>query len=456
VMLDNIGLVLFPVMPFMLALALVSLFTRWPVSVQRKLMGVFSKESKDVKIPLGAMADRCDKRARRMCIIIALAITFGLFVSVTTATFMQNEESDIRFDLGSDVAVYAGYNGGWNGTGWYPESEFPQASEFTAISNVSSVSLFQYFLPSIAGKGMLQAVVIDGSDYLDAVQPSDKHFGGDAGDALEGLDDGGKAFLSKLYADQFDLSVGSAIRLDVRVNVIGETEQVTYSTNLIITHIVDGLPGVGYANLVVGYASLSSIPSISLDHSSNGCGAIIDTDAGTDQEIVGAEAVQIFRDGGYDQTSYQSLDERLSELESDPDLGGLSQFLAAEFVAAMAVMLVGVAITSYATARFAMSSSLESGGSVAFLRSVRNALASESLALGLVGAAVGIGVGFLTVTLFGIMWVPSSEVPESAGATVTYAVAIIAIVSFVMIVVLAILASLYGSSKKPLVLSGKS
>lgn len=455
VMLDNIGLVLFPAMPFMLAVALVSLFTRWPVSVQRKLMGVFSSESKDVKIPLGAMADRCDKRARRMCVIIALAITFGLFVSVATETFMQNEESDIRFGLGSDVAVYAGYNGGWNGTGWFPESEFPDASELTTIPEVSHVSLYQYFGPTIVGKGMLQGVAIDGSDYLDTVQPSDKYFGSDAEEALEGLDEGGKAFLSELYADEFDLEVGSAIRLEVRVNVIGEVDQITYSMNVIISHVVDGLPGIEYANLIIGYASLSSIPGISLDHASNGCGAIIDTEADADQDIVGAEAVQVFRDDGYDEASFQTIDTRLAELESDPDFGGLSQFLAAEFVASMAVVLAGVAITSYATARFATSSSMESGGSASFLRSVRNALVSESLALGLVGAVVGIGVGLLTVVLFGIMWVPSSEVPESAGTTVTSTVAIIAVVSFVLIVVFAVLASLYGSSRKPIKLSGK-
>lgn len=223
---DNIGLAIFPAVPFMLTLGIVSLLTRWPVNMQHRLAKSFSGQSQHVAIPLGPLAERCDKRARRMCVLVSLALALGLFITIAMDT-ASSKEGD---NLGADT-----------------------------------------------------------------------------------------------------------------------------------------------------------------------------------------------------------------------EATGLSQFLSAELVASMIVVLVGVTIASYANASMAMSAMVRAGATGAERRLARIALTSEAVALTVIGAVVGVSVGLFTAFLFGVMWVPSSGVSESSGIVLTSTVLSIAVVSFVLLVLSSVASSMRGS-----------
>lgn len=409
-------------------------------------MRYFSKGSEEVIIPLGPIAGRLDKRVRRMCAMIALALTLGIFLTVVSDTIVQSEMESTNLAYGSDINIYLDYAGGWNGTGFVENVTFPATSDLTAIPGVSRVTLCQYFLPTIVGKSLVQAVAVNPSDYLATVDPSSKYTNGDPSEVLGVLSVGNYALVTDFFASQHDIKAGDEITVNVTVFdswSFNPDPPMTYTLNLQVSHIVDELPGIG-GDLIVGTSSLSSIPKEGFDRSANGAIALIDAEPDADQSRIAAEASQIFKDNGYG-TTVHTLDEQLADIASSPDTGGLFTFLMAEFVTSMAVVLVGVAVTSSSTARLAMVSTVRSGGTEDFLRSVRKALATESGSIAVIGASVGIAVGILTAYLFGMMWVPQGV--EAIGMRLSPAVVLIAVVSFVMVAVIALAFSLRGSTR---------
>jgi len=448
-MLDSIVLILFPAMPFMLTVGLVGLLTRWPISVQRRLMKRFSKGAGDVDIPLGPMAARCDKRARRMSILVALVLVLVIFVSVSMQTIVSAQKESVRSEVVSDVSVYASYIGGWwHGDSWYPDSWFPTEANFSAINGISHLALYQYFQSTILGSQWTYTAAIDPESYLETVHPSAKYTKGDPAEVLSLLNSATNVLVTERYASENDLELGDAFTMRMTGYVVGSNDSVNYTLNVNVAHIIDDLPGL--CDIVIGYPALSSIPKYTFDHIAKDGGVFIDVDEDSDPEVIASQVVQIFSSAGYYDPFSRTLDKEMEEIDSDPDVGGLFRFLTAETWISVSLVLVGVAMSSYATARFAVTASSRSGTAREKLQAVKAVLASESASLAIVGASAGVFVGLLTSYLFGMMWKPYDFPRTMIGAEFTAMVFVTGALLVVGIVVLATLSSVAGSSKGPI------
>jgi len=254
--------------------------------------------------------------------------------------------------------------------------------------------------------------------------------------------------VTERYASENDLELGDAFTMRMTGYVVGSNDSVNYTLNVNVAHIIDDLPGL--CDIVIGYPALSSIPKYTFDHIAKDGGVFIDVDEDSDPEVIASQVVQIFSSAGYYDPFSRTLDKEMEEIDSDPDVGGLFRFLTAETWISVSLVLVGVAMSSYATARFAVTASSRSGTAREKLQAVKAVLASESASLAIVGASAGVFVGLLTSYLFGMMWKPYDFPRATIGAEYTAMVFVTAAVLVVGIVVLATLSSVAGSSKGPI------
>jgi hypothetical protein len=444
--LNSLTFILFPAMPFMLTVGLVGLLTRWPISVQRRFTKFFSRDAGKVVIPLGPMAARCDKRARRMSVMVALVLVLAIFVSVSMDTIISTQKESVRLDISSDVNVPARYIGGWwQGTSWYPDSSFPTEANFSGISGIDHLALYQYFMATVLEDPYAYVVAIDPESYLEAVPTNVRDANGAPAEVLSLLDTATNAIVTENYASDNDLKRGDALTMQMTGYVVGSNESVLFTLNVNIAHVIHKLPGLGA--IVVGYSAVSSIPKYTFDHISDNGGVFIDAEEDADQESIASQAMQVFTSSGYDSEYSQILDREMEHIDTSPDLGGLFSFLTAEVWIAASVVLAGVAMSSYATARFAVTASSRSGIAGEKLQAVKGVLASEAACLAIVGASVGVFVGLITSYLFGMMWKPYDFPRATIGAEYTAMVFVTAAVLAVGIVVLATLSSVAGSNK---------
>jgi hypothetical protein len=410
---------------------------------------VFSKGADKVSVPLGSMAARCDKRARRMSILVALVLVLVIFVSVSMNTIMTTQKESVRLDIGSDVNVPASYIGGWwQGDVWYPDSSFPTEANFSAILGVSHCALYQSFQSTVVGNPWTYPATIDPQSYLATVDPTAKDANGDPAEVLSLLDSASNALVTESYASENNIDRGDSMTMELTGYIVGSNDSVVFTLNLNVAHIINELPGLG--DVVLGYSAVSSIPKYTFDHIATSGGVFIDVEDDADQVSVASQAMQIFTSSGLYCDYSRILDEEMEDIDDSPDQGGLFNFLTAETLISGLVVLVGVSMNSYSTARFVVTGLWRSGLAREKLQEVRSMLASESAGLAIVGASVGIFVGVLTSYLFGLMWTPYDFPRPTVGADFTAMVFVTAGVLMVGIILLATLSSLVGSSREPI------
>lgn len=446
-LLSSIVIVLFPAMPLMLTIGLVSLLTRRPIAVQGRLAGLLSKDADRVSVPLGPMAARCDKRVRRLSVIGALVVALVIFVSVSMNTVVMTQKDSARLSVGAEVRVSAEIVGGWwQGDSWYPDASFPTEANFSAISGVSHCALYQMFMATAMGNQYSWTTTVNPQSYLDSAHPTTKDANGDPEAVLSLLESSSNAIVSESYASENGVDEGEAFTMQFMGYVVGSNDSVDFTLNLVAAHIFNDLPVL--TDIVIGYSAVSSIPKYTYDHIGSDGGVLIDADDGADQEAIAAQAAQIFIAAGLYSDYKYFLEKELSDIDKSPDQGGLFDFLVAETWTSALVVMVGVAMGSYSTARFVMSGSHRASMAREQLRKVRSMLASESFGLAVVGASVGVFVGILTSYLFGMMWSPYDFPRPTLGADFTVMVFLIAAVVAVGIVLLAVASSLVGSSRE--------
>lgn len=446
VMLNSLVILLFPAMPFMLAVGLAGLLSRWPISVQRRFMNMFSEDSGEVSMTLGPVAERCDKRARRMSILVALVLVFVVFVSVSMETIVTAQKEDARLAIGSDIIVYVSYIGGWwQGTGWWPGCYFPPQSNFSWIDGISHMTLCQHFGASVNNDPWGYGTAIEPQSYLETAFLRSSDANGDPEEVLSLLDSPSNALVTESYASEHGLKRGDSLVMQMTSYVIGSNVTVEFTVNLGVAHVVNRLPALG--DIVVGYAALSSIPKYTFDHYAQQVDALVDAEPDVNQSTIADSVMDTLESCGYYGSNYRMLDAELEDVDSSPDVGGLFKFLMAEVAVTVTIVLVGVAMTSYATSRIATATSARSFLVREKPKALKAVLANESVSLTIVGASVGVFVGLLTSHLFGMMWKPYDFPRPTIGADYTALVIVVAAALSVGMVILAALSSLVGSAK---------
>ena len=391
----GMGLVLFPAVPLMLTVGLGRILTRSPIMLHKRFGRLLVKSAEN-QAPLEEdPVDR--KRATRACILVALALTFGLFASVTTQATLEHEKALARYDVGSDISIDAGYYGYWDGSVWDPPLQFDHLFEVKSLAGVRNAVVIEHFVPT-----GVAAVVVDPDDYLDTVKPGDEFFDERGGDEMLLLNDQGSALVTERYSEYSHLVIGSRLMIHVIDYGITLAERDEWYVNVTVAGMVKDLPGMGLADLLVSHETMSVIPSYNLSLTSNGFTVIIDVDDGFDTDAVTSSALTVFQEAGLSSPYTTSLEREYEGIDADSSYGGMADLLVGEYVYVLMVALLGIGMVSFVSVVQARSRAVQSKS----VPDSSRAVAGESVMLVMVGAVIGILVALTTAYLFNMGWVP--------------------------------------------------
>jgi len=380
-----LGIAMLPVMPFLLSASIIRLLTRGSRRLYSKFTRIVKPWTKDLHYLVEKNIVRNPKRASNMCIIIALALAFGLFISITMQTTMERQISAIRSELGSDVRI-DGYSS-WNGT--YSELNMSMLDSVDSLDGVAG-SARCYSFSYDSGSGYYTggyATVLDPVKYCDAVGLGGSWLGGGDRDKLESLEDNGTALISSSYAEWNYLLVGDVIEVPYSDLAVFSLE---------ITGMVDDLPGLG-EGVFFGIGTAGIVPEAAFASSII---LFVDVEDGFDQSEVAAAVEAVYVAAGAEVIWTSVFDERVADIESDPAYGALSDFLYMEYALSFIIMCVGVGLVIFVTVserERELACIMARGSSSSQMRKV---LMGESLSLMSMGFIVGTSVGIFSAFLF--------------------------------------------------------
>jgi len=395
-----LGIAIFPALPFMLSLSVVRLLTRGSTRLYSKFTWLVKPWTRDLHHLVNRNIVRNPRRASNLCLMISLALAFGLFISVTMESTVRYEREKVLFEVGADVKLDATAQTG-------PEEPAAGASVFEGIVSLAGVehaarfSQLMMVFESNRESYRASTAVIDWSDYLQTVDPSDFFFVDGGAELLEELSYNGSVLLTREFADKGDLLVGDVLPVYAKYEVesAGRVDYVYFRYQVVVAGFVKGLPGLGGMDAFIDLRSLSFIPEEDFVRLCPHEGVLIDVAPGADPHDVAAEAVGLYEGGGFACTS-TVLKDRFEEMSEDTSYTSLVGFLRVEYALSIAIMTVGVGLLVFVTVQDRereLASIMARGASGG---QVRRVLMGESVSLMALGLVVGTSIGVLTAYLF--------------------------------------------------------
>ena len=394
-----VGIVIFPLLPFILSISVVRLLTRGSRRLYSKFTWLVKPWTKELHHLVDRNIVRNPRRASNLCLIISLALAFGLFISVTMESTMTYEREQIHYEVGADIKLESWRMG-------YGESapNVSKLSELASLPGVEHVArnyqVEVYFEIAWGAYGGW-AAIFNATDYRETAKPSGFYFIDGGSEMLEDLETNGTVLLTKGYARDNDLLVGDVLpaRISLSTYHNGSWYYDEYRFNVMVVGLVKGLPGFTNHNVFIDRRSLSFIPEENLTAGAYYSGAFIDVEDGADPHGVANSAVALFQSANLS-ASATILEDRLAELYDDPTFASLAGFLYMEYALSIAIMTIGVGLLIFVAVHDRekeLACIMARGSSGA---QVRKILMGESMTLMVLGLIVGSAVGLLTAYLF--------------------------------------------------------
>jgi len=397
-----IGMLAFPLMPFLLSLSVVRLLTRGSRKLYAKFTLLVKPWTKELHYLVDKNIVRNPRRASNLAVIISLALAFGLFVSVTMESNLAYQRDIVKFDVGSDIKV-AGYR---------DFSSPDQTVNVTNLKRVGSIAgvessvFFQrigVYVDTVGSMPYMGAVVFQPSEFLKTVDPSDSYFVGTGADVLDELDGNGTVLVSEYVADTSSLVVGDTIVIQYPSYNNGGFAKNWY-LDLVVVGVVKTLPGISASELFIGDKTMAIVPEANLSAGTNEFGSLVKVKKGSDPHDVLPAVEALYAANGVMVYSSMILEDRLDELKNDPAYGALADFLYVEYVLSLLIMSVGVGLIIFVAVsdrEQELACIMARGSSASQMRKI---LMGESMSLMLLGLTVGAIVGILTAYLFNTLF----------------------------------------------------
>jgi putative ABC transport system permease protein len=396
-----IGLSCLPLVPFLLAVSSVRLVTRGSRKIYAKFTWLFKKWTGELHHLVDRNIVRNPKRASNVCIIVALALAFGLFISITMESYMNYQVNLVKYDVGADVKV-SGWSS-WNVTEFGASME-----ELDAIGSIEGVAdhTIYYTTSFVSGFGYYAGVgVIHADEYLRVVDPGDRWFPEKGDHVLEELQQNGTVIVDENTASYMYILVGDVI--PVTIETREPYAQVQFS--LTVIGFCSGMPGL-YDDMYVDNQTLAWLEGQAYQGSA---GAFVDVAKGADHTEVGQAVLTAFTDEGFSANVLVAEDE-LATMSSSLEFGPLRDFLYMEYVLSFIIMTVGVGLIIFVTVwdrERELACIMARGASGSQMRKI---LMGESFTLMVIGVLIGAIVGLLTA------WIFSTLIAESFYEEVEY------------------------------------
>ena len=386
------GIAMLPLLPFMLSLSLVRLLTRGSSRLYSKFAWLVKPWTKDLHYLIDRNIVRNPRRASNLCVIISLALAFGLFISVSMESTMSYEREKVRFEVGSDIKLNASL----------PESVTLSAIDVSRLDGIAAlpgvehaVTYSQLVLDfNVAGElHYASGVVLNTTGYLETVRPSGFYFIGGGSEQLKELGNRGNVLLSKDFADRIGVQVGNTMPMVVLAHAVFERWNVT------VIGLMKGLPGLPNVDAIVDHSTLTFASDENLTGLYHNYGAFIDVAGGTDPHKVADAAVRLSERMNLT-CSPTILQNRLDALNREPTFASLANFLYMEYVLSILIMTVGVGLLIFVSVydrENELACIMARGASGGQLRKI---LMGESMSLMILGLVVGASVGITAAYLF--------------------------------------------------------
>ena len=438
------GVLIFPVMPFLLSLSVIRLLTRGSRRLYAKFTWLVKGWTKELHYLVEKNIVRNPRRASNLCVIISLALAFGLFISVTMESSMAYEKERVKFRVGSDVMLDA-YPRGYMSGDSTSQVNLTNLSKLGSISGVEHVAVFErtYLVLDTYGYGEgFDTALLDPSAYAETVRPSDFYFVHSDSDMLGHLEQNGTVILTKDFADSNYLIVGDSlpVRFEVTTYSNGMSTTTTWRFSVSVVGFVKALPGLTSSSIFIGIHSLDFIPEQNLTQQVFSVGAFIDISGDADAKAVANSATSMFGEAGLTANAYIMEDE-IAALERDPAFGALADFLYLEYAMSIVIMSVGVGLIIFVAVtdreqELACIMARGSSGS-----QMRKILMGESLTLMAIGLVVGAIIGLLTSYLFNTLTTTDSFEVVPRRMVFTYVTWVVVVVSIASLLLASLLAT---------------
>ncbi|MEM2839191.1 MAG: FtsX-like permease family protein [Thermoplasmata archaeon] len=420
------GITILPLLPFMLSLSLVHILTRGSRKIYSKFAWFVKPWTKDLHYLVDKNIVRNPRRASNLCIIISLALAFGLFISITMESTVSYEQEKVSFEVGADINLVSPVSSPRDLA--VSPAMLDGLSSLEGVSHSVTYSKLDAVLDITSIWPHERSVIMNFTDYFETVKPSNFYFVGVGSEILRESSGENSMLLSKDVADSFGLRVGDEL------NVVMMSYTKYNLVRVTIVGLVKGLPGFPGIDAFMDRSVISKIPYANFTGIITSNGALIDVADGEDPIEVAFAAKTILENENLAVTT-TILQERLDALSKDPTFFSLTDFLRMEYVLSIVIMAIGVGLLIFVSVHDReneLACIMARGSSGGQLRKI---LMGESLSLMILGLVVGTCVGVLTAFLFNAL---SGEVLYSAVerrmvfTLVSFSVLLISIVALII------------------------
>jgi ABC-type antimicrobial peptide transport system permease subunit len=398
------GITLFPLMPFLLSLGIIRPLTRGTRRLYSKFTVIVKPWTKDLHYLVDRNIVRNPRRASNLCVIISLAIAFGLFISITMESNIALQKDGVRAEVGADVKVEANF---WS---YMSEAELDmdKLDALDTVEGVKSISRFETVSCDISlysGSRYATVALIDPDEYAETVDPGDFYFVDGGSEKLDELKANGTVLVEESWHDENDVLEGDVLAMRVYWSYYEGDDWVSHEADIsvLVVGIVKPLPGLSDRSIFMARGSMGFLSDETLAKANYVVGAFIEVEEGYDQQEVAAEAVTVYRSAGFSATSKTAVGQ-LEMLRADPAYGAVFDFLYMEYFLSATIMTVGVGLLIFVAVadREKELASIMARGSSG--NQIRKILMGESITLMVIGLVIGISVGVLTAYLFNTLY----------------------------------------------------
>ena len=394
-----VGHLLLFVMPLILAVSIVRLVTRGSRGTYAGVTKLIRPLTKELHYLVNRNIRRHPRRASNLCLIISLALAFGLFISITVESSIAYQERLAYDRVGADLRV-AGLRESYGDIG-----KSVNLTGMQAIGSLPSVREIMFFQTLSIGsqEGYQSRVsVFDSNQYLEVVKASDFYFKGNPEDKLAQLKTNGSVLITEETARLRSIWVGDFIDTPFDFELLrdGSSDAHNWTLHLTVAGITKALPGFPFTEMYLDWTSLGNYPySEFYPLSLESAGALVALKPGSNETDVADGAEVIVRNSGLG-PEIVLLSDAIQESKNEPFYRSLSGYMFVEYGLSIAIMSVGVGLLTLATV-----ADREQELACIMARGISKSqvgrlLFGEFLSLLLIGILIGVSVGILTGFLF--------------------------------------------------------
>lgn len=375
-----------PVAPILIIIGATRLLTRSSGRVYEWAARVCKPFARNLYYVISRNLSRNPRRSSNIALIIALGLTFGIFILAVFGSQIAFQQRQIRNMVGADATVTAS-----------PE-DVTFGSNLTQIAGVAGVTrTSSLWLDPVYCCAEVHAIEPD--SFFTVTQPEAWYFDGISQDeAKEILGTPGMVLVSKGYFQRAFLEVGDSLVIGTTMynETSGSYEDVRVT--FIVGGVVRGLPGLDRWAYTVpdsiygSYASFDAFISIDdgqRDRFYAENRYFIDLEGDADWDGVKAAIVGL---GGRD---IQGYEEAVEESMASPGAAGILSFVGMEIAFVVIILTAGLGLILYAATleRDVEFAAISARGSRA--SQTAGLLVGEAVSIVIIGLAIGLGVGIL-------------------------------------------------------------